>query len=223
MSIYGSYNTLVIGERKPIIEGVQYKGLKTLFVRPRKNWPAASGQANPCVPADVEIEIRNKVGSTFIIDTVDLPAVGFAMELQGDYIEVFARYSTKQGLATPYNVYEIETGVIAGRLPKTPSKFYRRIDYDDAFGIKYPSGTDYLDIPSFSSAFRVSSNCLGRVYLLPPDTSLMSEYFDFQLCENWTYFGPEKSQFAFRCEAPGGAILVPATAYVSTSISVEFA
>jgi hypothetical protein len=209
-TLLGKFVTLTIGDKKCIVEGNEIKGLKSLYVRPQKNWPYA-GTTYPVVPADIEIIVRNKVGATIVEDTLALPSVGMAVELQGDGLEVFAYYSPKQGLAVPYPVYNIEAGVSLGPVANTPSRnfFFTQDDY--AFNILYPT-TGYYEIPSYSREFRINSTSLGTAYLYGLNPTHTIETVDFQLAAEWVIFSPEKHKYTLSLEAPGGYN------YIATSI-----
>lgn len=190
---YGKFVSLNIDDTKPIVQANTLRGLKTLYVRPQKNWPAPTGQANPTVPADVEIIIRNQIEACTVEDVIALPAVGLAVEIQGDGLEVFAHYSTKQGLVTPYTTYNIEAGIVPGKMALTPSRnyFISPIDASGIFILLASNAT----IPSYSREFRVSTNALGYVRLNNISGS-PSEFYDHQAAQEWCVFSPDMYSYS---------------------------
>ena len=206
----GKYVELTIGQKKPIIQ-TNDTGLKTVFVRPRINWPAPTGQTYPSVPSDMEIQIRNTVGATYIDDFIALPVLGAAFEITGDQIEVFANYSTKQALVTPYAKYEIEAGIINGANPLTTSNYFFYSAVENAHDVTYPT-SGYYTIPPYSTEFRITTNNHGIIALYSPDVTLSYERFDLQYCEQWMKLSPDKYQYIITVRHPGEGN------YVQTSI-----
>lgn len=214
--------TLNIGDRQSVAWS-RIKGQKTLFVKAIQNWPAATGQGEPRIALDIEITVRNRLGSVYQEDTLSLPNVGLLKHYTGDDIAVEIYYSPKQALATPYTQYLIAADIWPGFITKDSVSFSNRFwAFAGASSVPWPT-TGSFSIPDFSTEVRIISSCNG--YLLTGELSQTGapktlEYYAFGDTQDWSPLVPFHALWLCNVySTPNG---IAAGSYDVGSVTVEF-
>lgn len=190
--------TLNITERKPVIKRFAFSGPKTLFVQALRNWPAAIGQVEPCIPLDINIGINQYYGdSVYTNDVIPLPNVGYTTVLLAPEVDVWVEYTNAQGLATPYNQYLISATVLKGEIRPVPGSFtYKYTPSPTAYA--YPTA-GLLTIPSFAKEMRVTGNTHGQLSLYEFSQvgagNMWVQFYDLQEVREFTQLSPLARQF----------------------------
>jgi len=186
---------LNINERRPILSTAEggFSGIKTLFVRALKTWPAAIGQPEPCIPLDVVITVRNKIGSIYVEDSFPLPNAGYYGVFAGESIEVDAYYTPTQGLIVPFASYMIEAGVVEGYVEPVTSSFANKLFASPLPAVLWPAAPAFNPVPSYSQEFRVVSAFIGTITLFENEVGVGTQWqqpYDFSEVERWEPLGP---------------------------------
>lgn len=187
------FQTLQIGERKPIITAIKVSGEKSIFIAPQRNWP--NGGQYPNTPLDIVIEVRFGFGGITNTDTFQLPTIGVYKTYSGDLLEAFAYYTPDQGLVTPYPMYNITAEVFRGVMRRTlvtVSKYFAKDD------LPSPVTTVPYEIPAFSTEFRWTGKGEGIFSLSNyAATNLWSVIYNTNEIRNWTAIDPLAVQYAY--------------------------
>lgn len=190
--------TLNITERKPVIKRLIRQGPKTLFVQAIRNWPAAVGQVEPCIPLDINIGINQYFGDSVVSnDVIPLPNVGFSTVLLAPEIDVWVQYTNAQGLVTPYNQYLISASVLPGEIKTVPGSFtFKYLPSPSAYA--YPA-SGLLTIPSFAKEIRVTGNTHGQLTMYEFSQvgvgNQWVRFYDLTEVQRWTQLSPLARQF----------------------------
>lgn len=181
---------ITIGQKAPILES-RKRGPKTIFIKARDTW-SGSGTTEPSVPLDIIISVEATVGAVVVTDNFSLPNVGYTGVFAGDRLVVYAEYSDRQGLGTPFPRYLIEAGYSMDVINRNASSECWK--WPPSHSIQYwPSATGWGAIPSFSKEFRLQSNMLGTLLLSEFNVAagtIWLKRFDWEELEQWTPLNP---------------------------------
>jgi hypothetical protein len=189
---------LTLGTKLPIAH-FEGPGRKTVVVKAEVNWPAATGQQEPSIPLDIDIEIEQSFGGNFNRTTIPLPNLGLRYFTNADKIDVYAYYSARQALAIPYATYIITGSVIPHQIQKSSSAFVQKVAETNS-GSFYPApfGT-YVLIPPYTTEIQVSGNVYGyfglQEYALVGG-SPWAQVYDFEELRTWRVINPLAVQWS---------------------------